>query len=90
MDVDGPSSSDSRVKEALYPEYLPLSALMSGVKSGAIQQGYFNASQYNYLEVSRSFYSFRAQSPSFLPIHSTLRHYFYLSVFSFFYSNYRL
>lgn len=32
------------------PQYSPLSTLLSGVKSGKLHQGHFNASQYNYLE----------------------------------------
>lgn len=32
-------------------QYLPQDLLTAGVKSGRYHQGYFNASQYNYLEV---------------------------------------
>jgi len=31
-------------------QYLPLSMVLAGVKSGQLHQGHFNASQYNYLE----------------------------------------
>lgn len=34
------------------PKYLPQDMLNAGVKSGRFLQGYFNANQYNYLEVS--------------------------------------
>ncbi|KAI0944731.1 hypothetical protein AcW1_002369 [Taiwanofungus camphoratus] len=37
-------------RQALYPEYLPMSMLLAGVKSGQLHQGHFNANQYNYLE----------------------------------------
>lgn len=33
-------------------KYLPTGALMAGVKAGQLHQGHFNASQFNYLEVS--------------------------------------
>ncbi|OAA61291.1 exosome complex exonuclease exoribonuclease [Niveomyces insectorum RCEF 264] len=36
----------------LYPEYLSLSRLMTGVKSGLLHQGAFSVSPYNYLEGS--------------------------------------
>ncbi|KAL1878517.1 hypothetical protein VTK73DRAFT_7945 [Phialemonium thermophilum] len=36
----------------LYPEYLTLSKMMTGVKSGLLHQGIFNVSPYNYLEGS--------------------------------------
>lgn len=36
-------------------QYLPMSALLAGVKSGQLYQGHFNANQYNYLEVAASF-----------------------------------
>ena len=32
-------------------QYLPSGALIAGVKAGQLHQGYFNANQYNYLEV---------------------------------------
>ncbi|KAH9927369.1 RNB-domain-containing protein [Amylocystis lapponica] len=37
-------------RQALYPDYLPMSMLLAGIKSGQLHQGYFNANQYNYLE----------------------------------------
>ncbi|KAF9654049.1 RNB-domain-containing protein [Thelephora ganbajun] len=47
-----PTRVQSSSKQALYPEYLPLSAVFAGVKNGQLHQGHFNASQYNYLEGS--------------------------------------
>jgi len=38
-------------RQVLYPDYLPMSTLLAGVKSGQLHQGHFNANQYNYLEV---------------------------------------
>ncbi|KAK8196738.1 exosome catalytic subunit dis3 [Zalaria obscura] len=38
--------------ELLYPDYLSLSALLTGVKAGTMHQGIFNVSPYNYLEGS--------------------------------------
>lgn len=38
--------------EHLYPEYLSMSKMMTGVKSGLLHQGMFNVSPYNYLEGS--------------------------------------
>jgi hypothetical protein len=32
-------------------QYLPTATLAAGVKAGELHQGYFNANQYNYLEV---------------------------------------
>ncbi|KAF8900484.1 mitotic control protein dis3 [Gymnopilus junonius] len=39
-------------RQALYPDYLPTTALLAGVKAGQLHQGHFNANQYNYLEGS--------------------------------------
>ncbi|KAH9476796.1 Exosome complex exonuclease dis3 [Psilocybe cubensis] len=39
-------------RQSLYPEYLPTSTLLAGVKAGELHQGHFNANQYNYLEGS--------------------------------------
>ncbi|ERS95132.1 hypothetical protein HMPREF1624_08342 [Sporothrix schenckii ATCC 58251] len=36
----------------LYPEYMTMSKMMTGVKSGLLHQGNFNVSPYNYLEGS--------------------------------------
>ena len=36
--------------EMLYPEYLSISAMLTGVKNGTLHQGIFNVSPYNYLE----------------------------------------
>jgi exosome complex exonuclease DIS3/RRP44 len=33
-------------------QYLPMDVLTAGVKTGRLYRGHFNASQYNYLEVS--------------------------------------
>jgi len=38
--------------ETLYPEYLSLSKMITGVKAGTMHQGMFNVSPYNYLEGS--------------------------------------
>ncbi|KAK5134985.1 hypothetical protein LTR08_005937 [Meristemomyces frigidus] len=38
--------------ELLYPEYLSISAMLTGVKNGTLHQGIFNVSPYNYLEGS--------------------------------------
>ena len=40
---------DTKTK-MLCPEYMPLSALLTGVKAGVLHQGTFNVSPYNYLE----------------------------------------
>ncbi|EMD35164.1 hypothetical protein CERSUDRAFT_116633 [Gelatoporia subvermispora B] len=37
-------------RQVLYPDYLPMSTLIAGVKAGQLHQGHFNANQYNYLE----------------------------------------
>ncbi|KAL0580474.1 exosome catalytic subunit dis3 [Marasmius crinis-equi] len=37
-------------RQVLYPEYLPSSTLIAGVKAGELHQGHFNANPYNYLE----------------------------------------
>ena len=36
---------------SLPDQYLPSATLSAGIKAGALHQGYFNASAYNYLEV---------------------------------------
>ena len=38
--------------EMLYPEYMSMSAMLTGVKAGTLHQGTFNVSPYNYLEGS--------------------------------------
>ena len=43
-----------RRSRKIYDEYLPHDTLTAGVKTGRYYQGYFNASTYNYLEVSHS------------------------------------
>lgn len=40
------------LKEAFYPEYLPMSRLMGGVKNGTLHQGMFNVSRYSKLDGS--------------------------------------
>ncbi|KAG7440552.1 RNB-domain-containing protein [Guyanagaster necrorhizus] len=45
-------------RQALYPDYLPTSTLLAGVKAGDLHQGHFNADQYNYLEGSVSVQTF--------------------------------
>ncbi|PBK71312.1 RNB-domain-containing protein [Armillaria solidipes] len=45
-------------RQALYPDYLPASTLLAGVKAGDLHQGHFNANQYNYLEGSVSVQAF--------------------------------
>lgn len=51
--VGGVDATDASEKRAgrIYDEYLPDDELNAGVKSGKYFQGFFNASQYNYLEV---------------------------------------
>ncbi|KAG5653149.1 hypothetical protein H0H81_002060 [Sphagnurus paluster] len=41
-------------RQAFYPDYIPTSTLLAGVKTGELHQGHFNANQYNYLEGSVS------------------------------------
>jgi exosome complex exonuclease DIS3/RRP44 len=43
---------DRKPGEHLYPEYLSLSKMVTGVKGGILHQGIFNVSPYNYLEGS--------------------------------------
>ena len=38
--------------EMLYPEYMSMSAMLTGVKAGTLHQGIFNVSPYNYLQGS--------------------------------------
>lgn len=38
--------------ELLYPDYMSMSAMLTGVKAGTLHQGVFNVSPYNYLEGS--------------------------------------
>lgn len=44
--------SKEKRAEFFYPEYISLSKMMTGVKSGMLHQGIFNVSPYNYLEGS--------------------------------------
>lgn len=48
---EGRASRDSKAK-LLYPEYMSISAMLTGVKAGTLHQGIFNVSPYNYLEGS--------------------------------------
>ncbi|KAL8637754.1 MAG: hypothetical protein Q9228_005007, partial [Teloschistes exilis] len=45
---------DSRglATEQLYPDYYPMSKMMTGIRAGTLHQGVFNVSPYNYLEGS--------------------------------------
>ncbi|KAL8781893.1 MAG: hypothetical protein Q9203_000855 [Teloschistes exilis] len=45
---------DSRglATEQLYPDYYPMSKMMTGIRAGTLHQGVFNVSSYNYLEGS--------------------------------------
>lgn len=43
---------EKKAGEHLYPEYLSLSKMMTGVKASILHQGIFNVSPYNYLEGS--------------------------------------
>jgi exosome complex exonuclease DIS3/RRP44 len=55
LDMVADSQSQGGFKKAgqmLYPEYLTLSKMMTGVKAGVLHQGIFNVSPYNYLEGS--------------------------------------
>lgn len=48
---DQRAARDART-ELLYPEYMSMSAMITGVKAGVLHQGNFNVSPYNYLEGS--------------------------------------
>ncbi|KAL1306709.1 hypothetical protein AAFC00_005378 [Neodothiora populina] len=50
----GQEQRETKVGKAtqLYPEYLSVSKMITGVKAGTMHQGTFNVSQYNYLEGS--------------------------------------
>ncbi|EFX01838.1 exosome complex exonuclease exoribonuclease [Grosmannia clavigera kw1407] len=45
-------ADEKKSRRHLYPEYLTLSRMMTGVKSGLLHQGPFSVSPYNYLEGS--------------------------------------
>lgn len=45
-DTKGPAG------QLFYPEYLPMSKLMTGLRAGNLHQGVYNVSPYNYLEAS--------------------------------------
>ncbi|KAL8794509.1 MAG: hypothetical protein Q9195_002982 [Heterodermia aff. obscurata] len=42
----------SNASEQIYPEYITLSKMMTGIRAGTLHQGVFNVSPYNYLEGS--------------------------------------
>ena len=42
----------SNASEQIYPEYVTLSKMMTGIRAGTLHQGVFNVSPYNYLEGS--------------------------------------
>ncbi|KAK4634453.1 Exosome complex exonuclease dis3 [Fulvia fulva] len=46
---DQRASRDARA-ELLYPDYMSMSAMLTGIKAGNLHQGIFNVSPYNYLE----------------------------------------
>ncbi|KAK4560413.1 exosome catalytic subunit dis3 [Recurvomyces mirabilis] len=54
MDMVAASREQRITKEGrsqlLYPDYLTMSAMLTGVKNGTLHQGIFNVSPYNYLE----------------------------------------
>ncbi|SMR45388.1 unnamed protein product [Zymoseptoria tritici ST99CH_3D1] len=54
---DQRATRDERAK-SIYPDYMSMSAMITGVKAGTLHQGIFNVSPYNYLEGS-------AQVPAF-------------------------
>ena len=43
------TTRDSKA-QMLYPDYIPISAMLTGVKAGTLHQGTFSVSPYNYLE----------------------------------------
>ena len=48
---DDRAAKDTKAR-MLYPEYISMSAMLTGVKAGTLHQGVFNVSPYNYLEGS--------------------------------------
>lgn len=56
LDMINTSRQDKEKKgaiaELLYPDYFPLSKLLTGIRNGTLHQGLFNVSPYNYLEGS--------------------------------------
>ncbi|KAL9089591.1 MAG: hypothetical protein Q9165_005623 [Trypethelium subeluteriae] len=54
MVIAGQEQRDNRLDRAalIYPEYFPLSKLLTGIKSEVLHQGTFSVSPYNYLEGS--------------------------------------
>ncbi|KAL5510957.1 hypothetical protein ACEPAG_3676 [Sanghuangporus baumii] len=49
-----PTQAGTAGRGPLYPEYLPQSALLAGIRAGDLHQGHFNANPFNYLEGSVS------------------------------------
>jgi exosome complex exonuclease DIS3/RRP44 len=56
LDMIAASSQNKAARDQkaqrLYPEYMSMSAMLTGVKAGTLHQGNFNVSPYNYLEGS--------------------------------------
>lgn len=56
LDMINTSRQDQETRSAkaelLYPDYVPLSKLLTGIRTGTLHQGLFNVSPYNYLEGS--------------------------------------
>lgn len=56
LDMINTSRQDQETRSAkaelLYPDYFPLSKLLTGIRTGTLHQGLFNVSPYNYLEGS--------------------------------------
>lgn len=56
LDMINTSRQDQETRsvkaELLYPDYFPLSKLLTGMRTGTLHQGLFNVSPYNYLEGS--------------------------------------
>ncbi|KAK5164965.1 exosome catalytic subunit dis3 [Saxophila tyrrhenica] len=48
---EGRAARDAKA-QMIYPEYVSMSAMLTGVKAGTLHQGVFNVSPYNYLEGS--------------------------------------
>ncbi len=53
INTSRPENESRSAKAALlYPDYFPLSMIMTGIRAGTLHQGIFNVSPYNYLEGS--------------------------------------
>ncbi len=51
-DAEDERSSIEKRRTVFYPDHLDAAAMAAGARSGALHQGFFNASPYNYLEAS--------------------------------------